>query len=244
MGPRKQAPADPARGTAGRRLDTGRRRRSATPGRDAARSRRAILDAAERSFAEHGFRGSTLEAIAAEAGLARATPSYFFGSKEELYREVLRSVYGARELALDEAFAPLRAWAGTPAPSGQGGAQLEEAMMAAVAGYFAFFDARPSFARLVEWEALDGAERLGGIGGQTMAVSNALRAVHAVRGERGLRDFDPALVSIALVSMCFLPLAHAATFRRTGAVETSGKRFREAYKAEVARAVLHLLGAG
>ena len=211
--------------------------------RDAARSRRAILEAAEQMFAEHGYRGTTLEAIARKAGLSRATPSYFFGSKDALYREVLESLYEAREHALEQAFAPVRAWASAGEPAASDRGRLADALAAGVAGYFAFFDAQPSFARLVDWEALEGAQRLGETGGRSVAVSTSLRALHEVHAERGLRDFDPVLVSIALVSMCFLPVAHAATFRETSGFDTSDPRFRAAYQAEVVSAVLHLLGA-
>lgn len=211
--------------------------------RDAARSRAAILQAACRLFAAHGFQGTTLEAIASEAGLSRATPSYFFGSKEALYREVLRSAYEARERALEEAFAPVRSWAAAPVPPTRSRRLLAEALAAAVAQYFAFLDAEPYFARLVDWEAVQGAGRLGDVSARSVAVSGALRAVHDVHRERGLRDFDPKLVSIALVSMCFLPVAHAATFRQTGNVDTADPLFRDAYRSEVVSAVLHLLGA-
>ena len=69
-------------------------------GRDATRSRRAILEAAERLFADRGFEGTSLGAIAAAAGLSRGTPSYFFGNKEELYRAVLEQLFAEREVAV------------------------------------------------------------------------------------------------------------------------------------------------
>ena len=64
-----------------------------TPGRarqargDSARE--AILLAAERVFARTGFSGATTAAIADAAGLPKANLHYHFGSKQELYREVL-----------------------------------------------------------------------------------------------------------------------------------------------------------
>jgi TetR/AcrR family transcriptional regulator len=64
-----------------------------TPGRarqargDSARE--VILLAAERVFARTGFSGATTAAIAEAAGLPKANVHYHFGSKQELYREVL-----------------------------------------------------------------------------------------------------------------------------------------------------------
>jgi TetR/AcrR family transcriptional regulator len=48
-----------------------------------------ILAAAERVFARAGFGGATMAEIAQEAGLPKANLHYYFGSKLELYREVL-----------------------------------------------------------------------------------------------------------------------------------------------------------
>lgn len=49
----------------------------------------ALLDAAERLFADRGFRGSSLRAITAEADANLAAVHYHFGSKEDLLRAVL-----------------------------------------------------------------------------------------------------------------------------------------------------------
>src|ERR1700742_962494 len=79
--------------------------------RDGERSREAILGAAESLFAEHGFDGVSLGQIAAESGLSRGTPSYFFGSKAELYEAVLARAFERREDATRSACEPLSAWA-------------------------------------------------------------------------------------------------------------------------------------
>ena len=52
-------------------------------------NRELILGAANRVFARAGFNGATTAAIAQAAGLPKANVHYYFGSKEELYREVL-----------------------------------------------------------------------------------------------------------------------------------------------------------
>ena len=51
-----------------------------------------ILEAAERVFALSGFRGATTEQIAREAGLPKANVHYYFKTKSNIYREVLRSI--------------------------------------------------------------------------------------------------------------------------------------------------------
>jgi AcrR family transcriptional regulator len=55
----------------------------------------AILDAAERVFAESGFHGATTRAIAEAAGANAALIHYYFGSKENLYETVIARRSGA-----------------------------------------------------------------------------------------------------------------------------------------------------
>src|SRR5687768_1754529 len=95
--------------------------------RDAARSRAVILDAAERVFADRGFDATSLNEIAVAARVSRATPSYFFGSKEALYVAVLERVFADRQLAARSAFEPLEAWARGDERSGSLRAALEGA---------------------------------------------------------------------------------------------------------------------
>jgi AcrR family transcriptional regulator len=54
------------------------------------RTRDAILDAARARFAEHGFDGATIRAIAADAGVDPALVHHFYGTKEKLFVEALR----------------------------------------------------------------------------------------------------------------------------------------------------------
>jgi AcrR family transcriptional regulator len=49
-----------------------------------------IITVAERLFAERGFSGTTLRNVVSEAGVNLAAVSYHFGSKEELFRAVVR----------------------------------------------------------------------------------------------------------------------------------------------------------
>jgi len=54
-----------------------------------ARTREAILEAAERIFAEGGLAGARTQAIAAAAGVNKAMLYYYFRSKQDLYAAVL-----------------------------------------------------------------------------------------------------------------------------------------------------------
>lgn len=54
---------------------------------------RAILDAAEKVFAEAGFGGATMQLIADMAGLPKANLHYYFATKEDLYRRVVQQIF-------------------------------------------------------------------------------------------------------------------------------------------------------
>lgn len=56
-------------------------------------SRTGILDAAERLFARHGFRSTTIKAIAGEAGVNTALLYYYFPDKHGLYHAVLERAF-------------------------------------------------------------------------------------------------------------------------------------------------------
>jgi TetR/AcrR family transcriptional repressor of mexJK operon len=52
--------------------------------------RAAILEAAKRLFPQHGFEGTSMDAVAAEAGVSKLTVYSHFGSKEALFIETIR----------------------------------------------------------------------------------------------------------------------------------------------------------
>ena len=52
-----------------------------------------ILRAAEKVFAEAGFGGATMQLIADVAGLPKANLHYYFATKEDLYRRVVRDIF-------------------------------------------------------------------------------------------------------------------------------------------------------
>ncbi|HVZ45185.1 MAG TPA: TetR/AcrR family transcriptional regulator [Ramlibacter sp.] len=67
--------------------------RKAPPRRDAAASRGALLAAAVAEFAAHGFAGARVDRIAQQAGVNKQLVYHHYGSKEDLYRAALESVY-------------------------------------------------------------------------------------------------------------------------------------------------------
>ncbi len=83
------------------------RKRSATPSR-----RTAILDAAEQRFAHYGIGKVTMDEVAADVGLKKASLYYYFRTKDDLFRAVIEReeegyiaalhAIGQRDLCPDE----------------------------------------------------------------------------------------------------------------------------------------------
>ena len=198
--------------------------------RNPARSRAAILDAAERLFAERGYDTTSLSEVGAAAGVSRGTPGYFFGSKQELYDAVLERCY-------DEVRQAVRAGRARALAS----QQPPEAILAgAVSDYFDFLAARPNFIRLIERRALSG----GGapIGEQLSAGQEALAAISAELGLDDAPSGDAAQLLLSIIALCWFHLIHAQTVAPAVGVSLEESADLERRKRHVVGLVLHGLG--
>jgi len=93
--------------------DIARRRAAARAegGRSYQRRRAALLSAAAKVFREKGYRGATLNDIAAELGTERGSLYYYVSGKEELFHEIVKLASAANV----ERLAEIRTGPGTPA---------------------------------------------------------------------------------------------------------------------------------
>jgi TetR/AcrR family transcriptional regulator len=118
-------------------------------------SRLRILETARREFADRGFDGARLAAIAREAGLSHPTLLYHFNSKADLYGSVIESAM------LD--------WVGETEAAVSGALHGFDQVVSIIEAGFAFFATHADFARILRREALEGGERL------DAAITGALR---------------------------------------------------------------------
>jgi AcrR family transcriptional regulator len=207
--------------------------------RDAERSRKAILDAAERLFAARGFEGASLAEIGDAAGLSRGTPSYFFGSKEELYLAVLERLAADRTARLGPAFQPLHEWAEERRPS----RSLRAVLDRCVGEYLDFLRERPAFVDVIEREALDGGRHLPELASQSTVMEGAFAALRRRARAHGLRNFDVAEVVICLVSLAYMPVAHRDTLLRRNGLSLDDPAFLRRRRRHIVDVLLHVLGA-
>ncbi len=109
------------------------------------RNRARILDAALEVFAAEGYRGATLDQIAAEAGLSKPNILYYFDGKEEIHVTLLNQL-------METWLEPLRRLD----PEGE---PLEE-MMAYIRGKLEMSRQFPRESRLFANEIVQGAPRM------------------------------------------------------------------------------------
>lgn len=169
-----------------------------TPLRLTDRKRRAILDAAADQFRKHGFEASSMDKIAALAGVSKRTVYNHFPSKDELFAETLVQLFQSGAAIMDVAYqadAPLRA-------------QLT-AMMARKAGSMAdqdFLD----LARVAIAEAVHAPERVRPIvarmGEREQGVTAWIRAAQADgKLKPGDPEFAAALLQGQIKALAFWP---------------------------------------
>jgi AcrR family transcriptional regulator len=205
--------------------------------RDAERSRVAILDAATRLFAAHGYDGASMSEIGAAAGLSRGAPGYFFGSKQTLYSQVLTAVFDTRQEATEQAFAPVRAWC-----EGDAGLEpLRSAFVAAADGYMRFLQFHPEFVALIMREELDGGRRLKRASRSSTAMDDAFRAVRRAGAKRRLRAFQVPEAVLLFVSLTFAPFSYRHTLLRSVGLEMISERGRRRQARLTAEQLMNLV---
>lgn len=150
-----------------------------------ARTRRRILDTAERLFAEKGYAGTTLRDVAAASGLRIPSLYNHFASKESLYAAVL-----------EQGIAPvLDALAGYLAA----GAERPD-RRAFTRRMFRLLAQRPQLPRLVQHEVLDGGEHLSPILGEWFKPTLA-KAEEVIRALPGARRWEPDQIPLLVMAL-------------------------------------------
>ncbi len=158
---------------------------AATPRPTSSRAR--LLLAARTEFAERGFDGVPLQAIAARAGVRHPTLLYHFESKELLYRAVIESVVGD--------------WAAETEQAISTGLLGFEQVGALVDAAFRFFERNGDFVRIVRREAIEGGGRMEEQMAEFMRpfLDDAVRFLRREMRAGRLRRHDP----VELMQVCY-----------------------------------------
>jgi len=165
-----------------------------------------ILETAERVFATSGFEGASIAKIAREAGLPKANIHYYFKTKSDLYREVLRHI--------------LEDWM-SAATTFSNHAEPEEALRTYIEAKMAYSRARPYGSRVWASEIMSGApvmeEFLGTILKQW--VDKQARIMRRWIRDGKIKPIHPR----ALLYMIWATTQHYADFERQIVILNGGK---------------------
>jgi AcrR family transcriptional regulator len=170
--------------------------------RDAQRTKAAILAAGRIEFAERGFEGARVDAIAERAGANKRLLYHYFGNKEDLYRAVLLDAYqeirrGERGLSL-ERVGPV------------------EGMDRLVRFTFRHFLANPWFTKLLSTENVENArflKQLPDIQALHSPLVGQIKDLLA-RGEKSgvfRTDVDPIQLYISIAALGYFYVSNMAT---------------------------------
>ena len=155
-----------------------------------ATAREAILKAAEEEFAERGFGGARAQSIATRAGVNKALPFYHFGSKADLYNEVVKRALGRLGEFMADALV-----AATP----------RERLALFVHRLFSYLAVNPNWPRLIVRELIDEQSRARETAGQYLKpLVDGGRQVMAMDVQAGrMRNVDPLQTIISITVETF-----------------------------------------
>src|SRR5215472_4628895 len=119
---------------------------------DAEGAREAILDAAEEVFAEHGFDGARVDAIAARAGYNKSLIFQYFGDKLGLYTAILKRLDQQASDIQARIFAPLLADEDLTSDA----RKFRKLLGTVIRFLFDFLAENPRIVRMLAWEGAEG----------------------------------------------------------------------------------------
>jgi AcrR family transcriptional regulator len=217
----KQGQARPKRSSAGRK-------QRAAPTVEASNKREALLYAALDALASNTFDTESLSELAARAGVSQPLVSYYFASREALWREAMTLAFQGLAAAQQESLEEL---AGLP---------VRERLERFIRRFVRFSARTPALAASILSESLRGGERLRWI------VEHNLGPLHRQMDELlkegvqtgELRPLPAAHVTHAIVGACTLFLTAPALVRGLYGVDPTRPESVQAHADVVATLVL------
>jgi len=169
-------------------------------------AREAILNAAEEVFAEHGFDGARVDAIAAKSGYNKSLIFQYFGDKLGLYTEVNRRIDRELNALSGRVLAPF-----LEDEDAATDPRRFRALLETVIGVL--FDAmlkHPHVLRIILWEQAEGWQTYTKIMSQLDTGDvDRIRTLFSKARSAGLlrSDFDPFIQTVMAEEMCWSYLA-------------------------------------
>lgn len=187
--------------------------------RDPEATKAKLLAAARSEFADKGIAGARVDAIAERAGVNKQLIYYYFGAKEDLFREVLR-----QRLAT-----PVQMPTGPEEPAERG---------RRLASLAAESLQDPDYVRLLMWEALDVRSR-GKVQAEAERREHYQEMVNRIRRdqEAGVVDSDlePEQILLSRIATVLFPTAFPQLVRLVTGLRNDDPAFVEARAEHIRR---------
>jgi TetR/AcrR family transcriptional regulator len=182
-------------------------------------TRGAILDAAIAEFAERGFEGASIRAIAERLGLQHPLITYHYRSKDILWRA-----------AAEHAFTQIREEWDTSAPESAGLSPLAR-LREEYATLFRYTVAFPEFHRFMRQEAFSNNPRLKWVAETVLAplLGRLIPQIVAVQKQGLLPAVDPILFHYMMVSLTATLSGFGPEMQVTGGISAENAKVIEAY---------------
>ncbi|MGZ0785605.1 TetR/AcrR family transcriptional regulator [Pseudomonas sp. TKO26] len=198
------------------------------------KTRENILQEAIVEFVQQGLSGARVDAIAERIHTSKRMIYYYFGSKEQLYVEVLEKLYG------DIRSTESRLHLAELAP--------QEAIRRLVEFTFDHHDRNVDFVRIVSIENIHKAEYVKQ-SGVIKAMNNTI--LHALGEilERGVQDgvfrsgLDPLDVHLLISSFCFYRVSNRHTFGEIFQIDLPDEAIKQRHRDMICESVLRYLQA-
>ena len=175
--------------------------------RDPERTKRQVVDAAAKEFAQRGFDGATLSGIARRAKVSKQLLHHHFGSKEALFQEVH-----------DKKFRPAVHWRET----------LPESPTELIAARFAKRGRDQDYIRFLAWEAASARKRaIPGQEERQRRISEYGNEIRLMQEHGQLpADMDWRLIQLATLCLATYPLAFSQITRLVTGKEATNPEFQ------------------
>jgi TetR/AcrR family transcriptional regulator len=180
--------------------------------RDPERTKRRVVNAAAKEFAQRGFDGTTLSAIARRARVSKQLLHHHFPSKKALFQEVH-----------DQKFRPAVHWTET----------LPENPTELIAARFEKRAKDQDYLRFLAWEAASARNRtIPGQEDRQRRVAEYGEAIRQMQAKGGLpADMDWRLIQLATLSLATYPIAFTQLTRMVTGRDAADPAFQAEWTA-------------
>jgi TetR/AcrR family transcriptional regulator len=199
-----------------KRMTDVRRKRGRERLYDAQSTRETILSAAEALFAERGFDGTSVDAIASQAGYNKSLLFQYFGDKLGLYSQVLRRSDREMGALMERTFASVSSrWADESVSLRA--EEFRVFLVTMVRSIFDYLLEHPRLVQILTWEMAAGWQTFAQIAAQFPPQDRARVIPLFERAhETGLlrSDFVPAIQFMMMIPWCQIYLGYLPLYQR------------------------------